>query len=653
MLRSAAALAAGILRETGEVALPEFVRRSRLYQNLVDSTLRFLIEQVGQVEGAYPGEEKLAEDFLLRRTAGNGLELIGILTFRASPVWVMAAVADVSGAGRQLVREIAAELQREGLLEPGASFDTVEQMLDSLERTSARIAQTCNTPPLDVASLRSEWAALRQEIASIPASAAPSLESLWSVWRELQAEARAQGRSVFELSTLLALSAVAHVPQHLVWLGRSTALAARKTGSFFASALLDHYREALGEIHRTGWLRYWAREFRPYLRAAARQFSPRRKSLTERLMRGGAVLFLCALSLPAARVSPADLRAHVEFLSSDLLEGRATPSAGLDLAAAYIAAQFRRAGLAPLPDGSYFQTAGPGLRNVAGVRKGSGAGYLLVTAHYDHVGARGSGDGDRIFNGANDNASGVATLLEIAAQVAAAKPPRRTVVFIAFYGEERGMLGSRYYAANPIFPIGSTVAQINIEQTGRSDDVEGTNARTFNVTGFDYSEVAAILQAAAAPHGVRVLKRDKWSDAAFDRSDNEALAKLGIPAHTLSASYMFPDYHRETDEWPKLDYENMAAITEAAAAGVLALANRVTPPRWYSDTPNAAPFALQSRRVTTRPAAPRGVSAPKSGNSPAIRKPRQSKPSPPRSQPAPAGPPGTAPRQKSASTPPR
>src|SRR5262245_49887344 len=105
-IRSMTALASGLVREVGEVTIPLAIRRGRLYQNLVEATLRFLIEQVGQVEGVFPGEEKLSEDFLVRRTAGNGIELIGILAFRASPVWVLAALADASGAGRHLIREI-------------------------------------------------------------------------------------------------------------------------------------------------------------------------------------------------------------------------------------------------------------------------------------------------------------------------------------------------------------------------------------------------------------------------------------------------------------------------------------------------------------------------------------------------------------------
>src|SRR5215468_7442759 len=161
VLRSTTALAAGLLREIGEVAIPQTVRRSRLYQNLVEATLRFLIEQVGGVEGVYPTEEKLAEDFLMRRTAGNGIELIGILAFRASPVWVLAALADASGSGRYLIREISNCLKDEGLLDRETEFGTMDQMLDGLEASAGRLASTINTPPLDIASLRQEWRSVR------------------------------------------------------------------------------------------------------------------------------------------------------------------------------------------------------------------------------------------------------------------------------------------------------------------------------------------------------------------------------------------------------------------------------------------------------------------------------------------------------------
>jgi hypothetical protein len=283
-LRSATALAGGLLREIGEVTIPQTLRRSHLYRTLVAATLRFLIEQVGQVKGVYPNEQALAEDFLIRRTAGNGIELIGLLAFRASPVWVLAALADLSGAGRYLIKEISASLKEEGLLDREAEFTTVDQMLDGLEASAGRLASAINEPPLDVARLRQEWAALRTDLGRIPPKNLPPVETLRELWAEMQREAQAQNRTLFEVSSLMAMSAMADLPQKARWLSASARHAAGKTGSMFAGVLLDHYRTTLQEIRETGYVRYAVRRYRPYLYAAVMQFSPGRASLTERLL---------------------------------------------------------------------------------------------------------------------------------------------------------------------------------------------------------------------------------------------------------------------------------------------------------------------------------------------------------------------------------
>src|SRR5688572_17112683 len=150
LVRSVTGLSGGVARELGDVLLPSRVRRSRLYESLVGSTLRFLIEQVGQIEGTNPSAEGLPPDFLIRRAAGNVVELAGIASFRASPVWVLAALADLAGAGRELIGEMAEALQSEGLLEQGREFHSVDQLLDGLERTAGRLTEAVNTPPLDV-----------------------------------------------------------------------------------------------------------------------------------------------------------------------------------------------------------------------------------------------------------------------------------------------------------------------------------------------------------------------------------------------------------------------------------------------------------------------------------------------------------------------
>src|SRR6185503_14645558 len=212
VIRSALGLSAGLLREVGEVVLPRGVRRSQLYQSLVDTTLRFVIEQVGGAKGVYPADQPQPEDFFVRRGAGHAIELLGIVAFRVSPVWVLAALADVSGLGRRLIPEIAGALQAEGLLEKGSRFESVDQLLDGLEKTSARLAETVNTPPLDVASLRKEWTAIRTEAARLRPTTLPPPRAISGSWEEIKEESTRQGRSIFETSSLLAVSTVRAFP---------------------------------------------------------------------------------------------------------------------------------------------------------------------------------------------------------------------------------------------------------------------------------------------------------------------------------------------------------------------------------------------------------------------------------------------------------
>jgi hypothetical protein len=284
VVRSLSALSGGLVREIGNVALPASVRRTTLYRTMVEVALRFLIQEVGQVEGVYPSEGRLAEDFLLKRTASHGIELLGILAFHASPIWILAALADATGGGRTLIREISQALQQEGLLTGDSPFETMDQVLDGLEKTSEHLAVTLNLPPVNMVNLHREWDQLKSELATIPPKNFPALERVEGVWNDLQKASREQGRPVFVLSSLLALSTVSHLPANVFWLSKAARSAARRTGKLLGETVLDHYTDTLAEISRTGIVAYWTREFRPYLRGAAEQFAPAHESLTERLL---------------------------------------------------------------------------------------------------------------------------------------------------------------------------------------------------------------------------------------------------------------------------------------------------------------------------------------------------------------------------------
>jgi len=245
------------------------------------------------------------------------------------------------------------------------------------------------------------------------------------------------------------------------------------------------------------------------------------------------------------------------------------------------------------------------LKNVIGILRGSDPVLkdtcVLLTAHYDHIGtAETAGQlavsqpkdaSDRIYNGANDDGSGTVSVIEIARALARINPhPSRSVVFMTFFGEELGELGAKYYAKHPVFPVAKTLADLNLEQLGRTDSTIGKQVENATLTGYQYSDVTKFLEQAGHETGIKVYEDKEASEPYFLRSDNEALARLGIPAHTIAVAYDFPDYHAVGDEWQKIDYENMAKVDRMIGLAVMNLANSATAPQWNTENPKTAPF---------------------------------------------------------------
>jgi hypothetical protein len=249
--------------------------------------------------------------------------------------------------------------------------------------------------------------------------------------------------------------------------------------------------------------------------------------------------------------------------------------------------------------------------NVIGILRGSDPNLkdtcVLLTAHYDHIGTAETAGRmamsppageDKIFNGANDDGSGTVSVIEIARALSHLTPhPKRSIVFMTFFGEERGEFGSRYYGTHPVFPISKSVADINLEQVGRTDSTTGKQIKTASLTGYDYSEVTSYLEKAGQQTGIKVYKDDQASDAYFTRSDNDALAEQGVPAHSLTVAFDFPDYHQVGDEWQKIDYNNMAAVDRMVALGLVNIANSLKAPAWNAENPKTEPFREAQRKL--------------------------------------------------------
>ncbi|MDP9170627.1 MAG: M28 family peptidase [Acidobacteriota bacterium] len=233
------------------------------------------------------------------------------------------------------------------------------------------------------------------------------------------------------------------------------------------------------------------------------------------------------------------------------------------------------------------------LRNVAGILRGSDPvlrdQYVIVSAHYDHLGLSTRTPGDSVFNGADDNGSGTVSVIELANALASLRiHPRRSILFLTVFGEEEGLLGSYFYAEHPLVPIKDTVADINLEMMGRTDDPAGAEVGAMGITGMAFSDLPATISAAAKTEGVRVFTRHDEAQL-FSRSDNYAFALAGVVAHTVAVAFDFPDYHSPGDEWQKIDYPNMAMVDRAVGAGILDIANAPSPPKW-SNSKEAGPY---------------------------------------------------------------
>jgi hypothetical protein len=139
-----------------------------------------------------------------------------------------------------------------------------------------------------------------------------------------------------------------------------------------------------------------------------------------------------------------------------------------------------------------------------------------------------------------------------------------------------------------------------VEQIGRTDSTERPRLLQFNLTGHDYTTLAAVFEQASRGTGVRVVKDAAHTEPYFNGSDNISCAEVGVPCTTVSVTYQFPDYHAPGDEWPKRDYENMAKVVGGVAAAVFRLADSDEAPRWNTENPRTARYAKAHQAAGTK-----------------------------------------------------
>ena len=280
------------------------------------------------------------------------------------------------------------------------------------------------------------------------------------------------------------------------------------------------------------------------------------------------------------------VKTHLYTLASDAMEGRKAGTEGIEKAAQYIENQFQKIGLTYFENlDSYRQTfnfipRGSGetitSANIIGVLEGKSKKneYVIISAHYDHLGVKKEGEGDRIFNGANDDASGVTGVLMLA-EYFKKVGAERTLIFVAFTAEEMGLIGSTHFGKD--IEANKFVAGINLEMIGKTPSF-GPNSAW--LTGFNRSDFGKIIQKNLQGTGYQLYPDPYKKFNLFFRSDNASLARLGVPSHTFSTTPIDidKDYHQVSDAPETLNMTVITQTIQAVAKGTKSIINGLDTP---------------------------------------------------------------------------
>lgn len=319
------------------------------------------------------------------------------------------------------------------------------------------------------------------------------------------------------------------------------------------------------------------------------------------------VLFFATISLSLAphlsvanakpgttTVTEKSVRKHMQALAGDEMRGRGSASDDELAAAKYIASQLKLLKIKPAGDnGGYLQTVKFMRRvrgapdqapteatttNVVGILAGRdpvlAKETILLSAHLDHLGVGREVNGDKIYNGADDDASGVTAVLELAKALMSGPRPKRTVVFALFGSEEIGGQGARFFQEHPPVPFESLVANLEFEMIGRPDAAVPRD--TLWLTGYERSNLGPALKV----YGARLVADPHPEQRFFQRSDNIVLARKGIIAHTVSSFGLHTDYHRPSDDLAHIDFAHMTDAIKSMVAPIKWLVNSSFKPEW-------------------------------------------------------------------------
>jgi|TARA_B110000263_G_scaffold183015_1_gene160645 hypothetical protein len=283
--RGLTALLGGMLHETTELLIPDFVKDTTTYNIFVSNLLRFAVENVGEVEGVY-AEDGLDEDYASRKLLGNAIEGIGIATIHVSPLWIFAFFADSVKGGQVYLKRLRVELIKKGYIDSEDESDSIQDLLEGIERTTTSFAQNIDTPPISKDDIMVNIKEIQESIDGLFSKtgkfAVDVKDEVSNLIQDFLDTASEEGQSLMELSGVMTLQATNRAK-------KATAVAItapQVAGQILYENILGYYSDTLSDIHKKGYAAVASEAIDPYGNAIIKQFSSEKETWTEKLFRG-------------------------------------------------------------------------------------------------------------------------------------------------------------------------------------------------------------------------------------------------------------------------------------------------------------------------------------------------------------------------------
>lgn len=282
-LRSTAGVAGGMIQESASLLVPQAFRNSKSYSIVIQQGLDFLVDDVAGVERA-PGSATptKVENYVAKKAVGNFVEMASLATLHLSPMLLLAVVSDLAYGSQTYLKELATELKREGVIDANSTIDHASDLLDAIRESAGVGASVFDTPPLSIEGLQQAIEQTSTAVSRIDPTKVLPRDEIDRLWREMSQVAQQQEVSLLEVSGTMTMHALGRIGR----VGQGALSTVTIAGTLLDRHVLDHYREALVDIHQRGYYATLQQASQPYIEAVWKNFSTERSTVTEDLLNG-------------------------------------------------------------------------------------------------------------------------------------------------------------------------------------------------------------------------------------------------------------------------------------------------------------------------------------------------------------------------------